>query len=270
MKSCANWSMSNGLSGRRVLVTRPAAQAEKLCRMIRQQGGEAIGLPAIDIRPPANPAKVKKHLSRIETYDLGIFISRNAVTWTVKLLGENRDQLGKIPLLAIGEGTADELSRAGFENVEHVTGRSDSEALLQLPVLQEYAIRNNKVLIFRGEGGREVLAGALRKRGASVDYAEVYRRVAPVYSEAEIDRAFRPGAPDIVIITSYEGLKNLLGMLSSEWRERLLQSQLVTIGERLAGQAREEGFHKCPVVAGQATDAGLLAAVLENAGASKK
>jgi len=262
--------MSNALYGRRVLVTRPAAQAKTLCRLIREQDGEAIELPAIDIRPPENTADVEERLARIETYDLGIFVSRNAVIWTKKLLGDNRYLLGEIPLLAIGEGTANELSRAGFDNVEHVAGRSDSEALLQLPVLQEKSVRDKNILVFRGEDGREVLTETLRKRGASVDYAEVYRRVVPVYSAAEINRAFGPKAPDIVVVTSSEGLKNLLGMLSSEWRERLLKSQLVTIGDRIAELTREEGFQNTPVVAEHATDEGLLAAILEIAGDSKK
>ena len=173
--------MTDVLHGWRVLVTRPAAQAERLSDLIQKRGGEALQLPVIEISPPADPPGTENLLCRIGNADLGIFVSRNAVTWTWKLLGENRGLPGNIRLLAVGEGTAAELSRAGFDDVAHAGGTSDSEALLQLPELQEERVRGKHVLIFRGMGGRELLADTLRQRGATVEYIEVYRRTAPSY-----------------------------------------------------------------------------------------
>ena len=44
------------LGGRGVLVTRPAAQAETLCRLIVAANGRAIAVPSIEIAPVLDPA----------------------------------------------------------------------------------------------------------------------------------------------------------------------------------------------------------------------
>ena len=70
----------------------------------------------------------------------------------------------------------------------------DSEALLELPALREAIARPDpRVLIMRGEGGRELLAERLRELGASVEYLELYRRELPHYPPAALPERIRGG-----------------------------------------------------------------------------
>lgn len=69
--------MTASLSGVRVLVTRPAHQADALCRLIEAEGGTAIRLPLLTIEPRANLAEAQKLLAA--GHDLWIFTSVNAV-----------------------------------------------------------------------------------------------------------------------------------------------------------------------------------------------
>ena len=115
-------------------------------------------------------------------------------------------------------------------------------------------------VIFRGEGGRELIADTLIGRGTRVEYAEVYRRRAPSEGAAVFSRLAREGWVDVVIVSSNEGLDNLLAMAGSE-RTRLLRTRLVVISERTAAHARDLGFELTPCVATESSDAGLVDAL---------
>ncbi|MDZ7748216.1 MAG: uroporphyrinogen-III synthase [Halofilum sp. (in: g-proteobacteria)] len=135
-------------------------------------------------------------------------------------------------------------------------GSHDSEGLLRAPALAPARIAGRGVLIVRGEGGREHLATELMARGASVDYAEVYRRRRP----QGLDPAVASGC-DIVTVTSSEGLANLLAVLDEPARAHVLARPLAVTSERIAARAREHGFTWPPRVAPEPGDAGLLQAI---------
>lgn len=255
--------MTDVLNGKKVLVTRPARQSDHLCAMILQAGGVPIRLPAIDIQPITNRRAVDVIFSGLRNYEIAIFISRNAVFHAMSLLQGGADRLAGLQLVALGEGTAAALSAAGLQVVAHGGTQADSEALLALPLFQEAAVRNKRIVIFRGAGGRELLADTLRARGAQVDYAEVYQRVRPHYEKAVLDKIWFVDRPDRMVVTSSEALHNLFAILGPEHRVIMLDTGLVVIGARMAALAQDLGFRKPPVIA-EATDAGLLRALMQN------
>ena len=73
---------------------------------------------------------------------------------------------------APGPGTAEALADAGIANVRIPATTFDSDGLLALPELASTS-QGKRVLIFRGDGGREQLGDTLRARGAEVDYVVV-------------------------------------------------------------------------------------------------
>jgi len=255
--------MTDVLNGEKILVTRPARQADHLCAMIAQAGGVAIRLPAMDIQPIAGNSRLDVILSGLHNYDCAIFVSRNAVFHALPLLQGWTDRLAGLQIIALGEGTADALSATDLHAVAHGGVQADSETLLALPMLQETAVRNRRIVIFRGAGGRELLADTLRARGAQVDYAEVYQRTRPHYEIAVLDKIWFVDRPDWMVVTSSEALHNLFAILGPEHRVIMLDTELVVIGARMAGLAQDLGFRKPPVVA-DATDAGLLRALIQN------
>lgn len=244
----------SGLAGKGVLVTRPAAQAERLCRLIASAGGRPVPFPAIEIRPAESPAPVRRLLT--QPWDLIVFVSRNAVEYSLPLLPE-----GRLPtdpqLAALGRATALALSAAGRTADLIPTTRFDSESLLALP---ELAVMSNKrVLIVRGQGGRPLLGDALIERGADLAYAEVYRRVVPDADPAPLLARWEQDV-QLATATSGEILNNLLTLVGTDGRTLLLATPLVVVSERTARTARRIGFARVEL-ATRAADEAVAAAL---------
>lgn len=253
------------LHGRGVLVTRPAHQADTLCHMIEQAGGRAIRFPVLAIAPPHDMTAPLATVARLAHYDLAIFVSPNAVEYGLDLIGAQGGLPAGLRLAVVGEGSARALrARLGRGPDLQPSERYDSEGLLALAELQQVAGR--RVVIFRGDGGRELLGQALRERGATVDYAEVYRRVRPAVDVAALAAQLAAGAVDIVTVTSSEGLRNLLELAGADNAARLKKLPLVVVSERTAALAQELGFSQPAHVAALASDAGLVEAVARWAG----
>jgi uroporphyrinogen-III synthase len=117
---------------------------------------------------------------------------------------------------AIGPSTAAELSKFGIQNTLIPKDRFDSESLLATPEMQ--AVNNQKVMIFRGIGGREILADTLKSRGADVNFAECYQRINPQQDLSMITTLNQRGELNAIVITSSEAMRHLLAMANNqEW-----------------------------------------------------
>ena len=247
----------SALQGRAVLVTRPAHQAQHLVGLIQEAGGRAVLWPVLEIVPPAR--EPEQLASQLAAADIAIFISPNAVEQT----------LARVPpvlwparpaLAAVGAGTARMLrEQLGRGPTLCPNGQFDSEGLLALPALQQIA--GKRVVILRGEGGRELLANTLRARGAQVEYAEVYRRRCPEQAPEEARAAVQAGAVGVVLATSAEGLRNLVHM-AGPLADSLRRLPLIVVSERVAVTAAELGFNETPRQARAASDEAMLEAVV--------
>lgn len=245
-----------------VLVTRPEHQADKLCELIEKLGDTAIRFPVIEISQSENQQAAKNILENIEQYDIGIFISRNAVEWTLKLLNDKASALKRLSLFSIGPATTEALKKAFSGNVTSNNG-SNSEALLELEPLHSELVSGKNIIIFRGQGGREHLARTLTQRGATVDFVEVYRRECPQYDSDYINEIWTLNVPDIVIVTSNNSLENLFFLLNNEQRNLLLSKQLIVISQRVLDFSVGYGFAKTPIVTEESSDEGILNAIIK-------
>lgn len=239
----------------RVLVTRPAHQANQLGRLIEQQGGQAILLPTIAIE------FIEADLTKLLQQDMAIFISPNAVQATQRLMQKQGIVWPKqIMIAAVGASTAQALSAAGLPATV-VPEQFNSEGLLALPALQN--IGGKRIIIFRGDGGRELLSTILQQRSAVLTEVVIYRRTLPVMDIKQQLSGWQTGGLDIIVVTSNTGLQNLLTIIGEAARNWLLNMPLLVISERMAQFARELGFVKKPLVADNATDAAIVQALLK-------
>lgn len=242
------------LGGRGVLVTRPAAQADGLCRLIEAANGRAIRVPSIEIAPVADPREAAALLA--QSWDMLYFVSPNAVEQALTLVPDG-SWSGVAKVAAVGRATAQALTDAGRAPELVPEQRFDSETLLAMPELAD--MRGRRVLIVRGEGGRALFAETLRDRGAEVRFAEVYRRLRPAFDpEPLLSRWTETVAA--VTATSDEVMLNLMEMLGPEGRAHLLATPLVVVAERTAEKARRLGFVQV-AVAERAEDAAIVRAM---------
>lgn len=249
------------LKGLGVVVTRPEGRAETLCRLIESEGGHAIRFPALEISDVQDPRPGLDAIRRLHEFHLAVFVSINAVEKGVKRVLSVRAWPPGLNVAAVGQGTANALQRLGFHNVIHPSVRFDSEGLLALPALRAGNVAGREVVIFRGQGGRGLLARALEERGAHVTYAEVYRRTVPEVEESRIAALVDDCDVGAVVVTSVEGLRNLKGMLGAGGARWLESKTLVLASGRMTEVARELGIGSPVIVAERADDEALLVAI---------
>ncbi|MCL5059725.1 MAG: uroporphyrinogen-III synthase [Candidatus Thermoplasmatota archaeon] len=244
--------MTGALTGRTVLVTRPAQQAAALAQAIRATGGEAFEFPALAIEAVPVEA-LSAPLAQLAEADIAIFISPNAAQFGMAAILAACGLPASAEVFAVGPGTARALRARGVSGVVTPDGQ-DSEALLALPQLQDVA--GKRVVIVRGVGGRALLAESLAARGAQVRFLECYRRVRPHADAAPLLARWQTGGIDAVTVASAETLDNLAALLGEAGRALLLHTPLFVPHEKIAGAARRFGF--AHVVATPGGDAGLV------------
>lgn len=236
------------LSNLRVLVTRPAQQAQSLCAAIAALGGEAVPCPLLEIKPRA--AAVPKH-----NYDLVIFVSANAVTHGAALL----KSLDPAPRLAvIGHATATALKATGAAAAVVAPPPFNSESLLQLELLQ---VPPKNILIVRGAGGRDVLLDTLNERGSEVDVVEVYERSPLVPDEqtrAELSDSLRQGVIDAITVTSVEIADVLCSLLTGMALDYPPKFTMAAGSRRIALHLRERHWRGDVIVSDSPDDAAML------------
>jgi len=265
---------SSLLAGLKIVVTRPRDQAAQLARSIEQAGGVPLLFPLLEIAAAQDSEALHEQISRLDQFDLAIFISPNAVRYGMEVIcatlspslastgGANVGRasarhVGLKPdlrIAAVGQGSAKALRELGITNIIAPTERFDSEALLALPELHN--VQGWRVMIFRGNGGRELLGDTLKARGAVVEYATCYQRSKTQQNPAELLNA----NADALTVTSSEALAYLWEMLEAGGRARLAALPLFVPHERIAAAAHKQGWQNVIVTA--SGDEGLLAGLI--------
>ncbi|MCE3263607.1 MAG: uroporphyrinogen synthase [Pseudoduganella sp.] len=232
---------------RPVILTRPLAQAEPLASRIRALGRAVEVLPLLDISPLPDQAPLREALAGLAAYQLVAFVSPNAIEAAFAHIPAWPPGLRAA---VVGEGSRQALLArgvpAGLIASPADPAHSDTEHLLQ--ALDLHALRGARVLLVRGESGRELMADSFRAAGADVTVLPAYRRAVPPLTPALAARlralAGAPGAEWIV--TSSEALRGLLGLLAQLNRPTIVATMqhqhLIVPHARIAETARELGF----------------------------
>ncbi len=246
---------SNQLAGINILVTRPVHQSAFLVEGIRAIGGNPILLPVLEISDIQDLSPLIDLINRLHEFDWAIFVSPNAVNKAMSLICEQRSLPSHLKIATVGKGSADALKHYGVTEVLMPTEHFDSEALLKQEELQ--SMTGKRVVIFRGNGGRQLLGDTLIQRGAIVEYAECYQRGKPDIDTAPLLAAWSQGEIHAVIITSSEGLHNLFDIMGKLGQQLLKLTPVFTVHERIAQTAKDFGMEKI-VKTSSTGDEGLL------------
>jgi uroporphyrinogen-III synthase len=246
---------------RRVLITRPEGDAADASRALLESAGyEVYSQPLLDVEGIAElPAPQRGFLRELDSYRHVIFISTNAVKYGMACVAEFWPQFPEgLDWYAVGAATAAAL--AAFGIVAATPGAADmtSEGLLALPGLQD--VDGARVLIVKGEGGREALQRELVRRGARVDELACYRRGPPRVAAGELAGNLSRWGIEVALVTSGESLANLQLLLTPAETSKLKHMALIVPSERVARQAQEAGFDQV-VTASNASDTAMLYAL---------
>ena len=244
---------------RTVLVTRPAGQADRLCELLSKAGYRALHQPMLDIveHQVLQPAQ-RQQLLDLDQYQHIVFISANAVRCGMSWIEQFWPQFpAAVSWYAVGDSSARLLLDYGITAIKPAR-RMDSDGLLALDGLRQ--VGGQKILIVKGEGGRPTLEDRLLQRGARVDLLEVYQRQAPNLDAECLPALFTDYNFFAVLISSAEGLNNMLELLGHEALKLIGDCCMIVPGERLRTQAESAGIQRL-VVALNATDQSMLDAL---------
>lgn len=269
-----------------VVITRPVAQAAPLAARLAALGRPVEVMPLLEIAalPAAQQGPLRAALAELASYALVAFVSPNAVHAALALLSA---WPRGVALAVLGEGSRTALAQHGVTpaSAQIISppegGPSDSEHLL--PQLDLGRLRGQRVLVVRGDRGRELMVDGLRAAGARVEVVAAYVRSVPPLTPAMAAQLQRLLAGRYHwLVTSSEALRGLLALLAElaadagncDGRPRadltpdisrstivvnMLHQHLIVPHARIAQTAQALGFHRI-TLAGSG-DERLLAAL---------
>jgi uroporphyrinogen-III synthase len=250
--------MSSGKGA--VLVTRPAGEAsDSLCAAVAARGYQAYSQPLLELQSLSEVSPVQRQMMLgLDLYQHVIFISTNAVRFGLEQIENYWPQLPVgLNWYAMGGATGTLLKRFGISAITP-GNPMNSEALLATAALQN--VRDQRVLIVKGEGGRDFLRQELTGRGASVDTLACYRRRLPELPAGELANNIMQRHIRTVLISSGEGLTNFQMLLRPAETTKFRHLRIIVPSDRVAQMARVAGFDQI-VTAENASDAAMLRAL---------
>lgn len=173
-----------------VIITRPARHAQRLLDGVHQAGRDAVLFPLFDIVFHAETAQLDACLRRLNEYRLLVFVSPNAIDACFVRLAvlpsfDVASWPNEVAIGVMGEGSRLALAAHGLTaECARIYSpldpeRTDSETLFA--ALDLSGLRGQKVLIIRGDSGRDFLAEALQGQGVEVEQVSAYQRVIPAF-----------------------------------------------------------------------------------------
>lgn len=247
-----------------LVVTRPSGQATGLIEALQnaitelpleQQPQSIVPLPLLTIAAKSDsnlPADIQNAL---QTADLAVFVSPNAIECAMRLLGNAWQSIATkvIPIGVVGQSSRDALHRHGVGMepgsptpiwMPHNLAESDSEGLWSAIKDRFPNWAGLKVVLFRGDGGREWLVEQLQSVGAQVEVIAVYSRIPLSESSPHWDRVLNANTDDVLwILTSSEAVRHLGAVLKQHGREAYLtNASALCPHHNIANSAKEIGF----------------------------
>jgi uroporphyrinogen III methyltransferase/synthase len=269
-RSTAGKGSARPLSGRRILITRPRAQAASLARLIEERGGEVIEFPAIEIVPPRAYERLDRAIQELASYQWVIFTSVNGVRFFLdraRELKRGTDTLQIIKIAAIGPETARELARHQIK-VDLLPGEYRAEGILA--GLDPLQMRGLRILLPRAAESRAVLPDTLRKWGAEVEVVEAYRTVPVARGASRLCAELASGEIDMVTFTSSSTVKAFVALMTDAGDKGLMRRVGAACIGPVTRETAEQAGLRVDVVAREYTSLGLTQAIEEFYEAGRK
>ncbi|HIF9228731.1 TPA: uroporphyrinogen-III synthase [Photobacterium damselae] len=224
-----------------ILVTRPSPDGEQLAHQLCAVGLTAIHQPLLAITSGDEVDLLISQLNWLKSDDFLIAVSDHAVKLAHNYLQSQGASWPKnVHYMAVGHKTAATLAKVTGQSVLMPQHRCDSEGLLALSELQQ--IRHRRVLILRGNGGRELIRQELIARHAEVHYCETYQRCWLPLDGTTLADSWQQQQVDKLVVTSGEQLAFLHQLVPQHNHAWFLNCHLFVPSQRIADQASQLGF----------------------------
>ncbi len=229
---------------------------QPICEALRAECAVPVVFPLLGIAPIDDEAPLQSVVDRLDDFDLAFFVSPNAVRHALDVVLSRRAWPVGLPVATVGGGSERALRERGFNKVIAPSSGFDTESVIALPEFLPGAVAGKRVVIFRGDGGRELLGQYLLDHGASVEHVSVYHRFCPQADAQPLIELAGKGNLDAILLTSSEGVRYLAGLLG-DGGAVVLGTTVFVPHTRIADFCLDAGFEN--VVLTDAGDDGLMA-----------
>ena len=236
------WYDSLPLFGKRILITRPRAQAEAFVQLLQRQGAETICIPTIGIAPPDDLQPLDEAVRQVADFDSLILTSVNGVDAFFERLAANRldiRSLAGVQLIVVGPKTAEAIEKRGLRP-DLIPARYQAEGLVEELLAQ--GVKGKRFLYPRAKVVRPVLIEALQEAGAEVVAPVAYQNVRPTGKEEMIRHLLSEGELDAITFSSSSTFDNLVAMFGDELPSLQGRAEFFSIGPITSDSIRKHGF----------------------------
>ena len=249
--------MNSPLQGLKLWVTRPREQADELIAMLAAKGAKVLALPLLEIVPPQNPEPLNTALTQLDSYDMAVFVSPSALDAVLNRLPAGWP--ATIPAAVMGPGSAQRARKQGLAKIIAPSSQFDSDGLLQLVEMQQ--LSGQRIVLFRGDGGRETLPETLRARGAELTIICAYHRRPPAFDASHLLTQLNAGC-DGMIVSSSEAVQYLFDVGGGATRQQLQSVLYFAPHPRIVATLKQAGAINVELTA--VGDAGITETILNH------
>jgi uroporphyrinogen III methyltransferase / synthase len=257
-------AISSSLAGKRVLITRAAAQSEALARELSARGAIPVVRPLVSFADPEDFVPVDAAINEIEQFDWMILTSAQAVRALVKRGAELKRSLispgGELRIAAVGPVTAEAARRAGLL-VQYVAETHTGVALAEELGKK---LQGAKVFLPRSDRANPDLPAALKRHGAQVTEVIAYRTLKPAREDQEKLREIAEGEADAALFFSPSAVQIFAELFGSEQLRALQDKLAITAVGPVTAQALLEAGVQRKVLAGDTTAVAVIEALEEH------
>ncbi len=263
------WFGGGILSGKRVLVTRPADQAQEMYKELRSYGAEVLPLPTIATRSSQDTEGWNKldlwagNPDRSEENNWIVFTSENGVRYFISQLFErNYDHrfLGRFKIAAMGIGTDRALRK------HHLQADFLPSKFTSVTLAQEFSdhMRDHGCYIVRVRGnlGDDTIERSLEKIGAEVLPLQVYNTFTAEW-DAGMWAFLADNPPDIITFTSGSTVTGFSELLADKAEKIIKDAVIASIGPMTSEILTQAGM-KVSIQAQTHSVPGLVEAVVKH------
>lgn len=237
-----DWFGHLPLAGKRVLVTRPADQAEAAYLGLRRLGAEVLPYPTIATRDATTEASWQRVLNVLAVNQWMVFTSENGVRYFMpqflRRVGDVR-MLWAYKIAAVGYGTASALEKYHI-SPNFVPSKATTAALAD-ELARAYVIRGATIVRVRGNLGDERVERRLEEAGATVVPFQSYETFMPLWAP-HLKAKLLKEPPDFILFTSGSACDGYVQNLSPAERQQLQSARIVSIGPSTSDVIRGHGL----------------------------
>jgi uroporphyrinogen-III synthase len=227
------------LTGRSVLITRPAGHGADLIAELENRGAVVTHRPAIRFEPAGNRTNILETVRSLKRYRWVVLTSPTAVQFFLDAIRESGTPIvADGPWFAVpGEGSANAL-RAGGLAPRLIARGADAESLGV--EMAQADLTGVPVLWPRAESVRDALRSKLNEASAKLDEIVLYRTV-PCIECASIQAALHQGRYGAVLYSSPSSFRSLLQSAPTFPATLPEGVKSIAIGEVTAAAVRSAG-----------------------------